>query len=487
MLIENVSLTLGRYGLRRISRVNCAGLIRLGMNMSGKSFLKNSVAYAALGAALMVVPAGVTYAQTLSDTLAKAYATNPTLQSARANLRATDEGMAQAISGYRPSVTAAGSASSKTVETSANPGVETNIKPRNYSLSLNQSLFAGGQTVAAVSAAGHAISAERARLKDTEQTVLLNAATAYSDVLRDQAVLELNIKNEQVLSRHLEATRDRFAVGEITRTDVHQAEARLAGAAANRIQAEGALEASRATYANVVGEAPEILERPTLELPLPTALDSALTMADDDNPSIIAASYDEKAALSDVRSSTGKLLPSVDLSGSANRALNTTAANTWSNSLEAKVTLTVPLYQSGAVYSQVRQARQRASASRLNAEQARRNIAERVRQAWQNLEATRARIEAIDTQVRAAETALEGVQREASVGSRTLLDVLDSEQELLDARVNLVSSQRDETVAALTLLSAVGRLTATDLNLAVDLYDTGRHYRDVRGKWFGVN
>ena len=454
--------------------------------MTDKQFLKNTVAHIAVGATVLL-GASAAHAETLSEALAKAYVTNPTLQSARATLRATDEGMAQALSGYRPSVSAAGTASSKQQETVADPGNEISTTPRTLTLSVSQSLYAGGQTQAAVSSAGNTISAQRARLKGAEQTILLNAATAYSDVLRDQAVLELNINNEQVLGRHLEATRDRFNVGEITRTDVHLAEARLAGAVANRIQSEGTLEASRATYTNVVGEAPTALEKPVLTLPLPSSLDEAVTMADSDNPAIVAANYDEKAARDDIDSTQGQLLPSIDLSGSANRSLDTASSNYWSNSLEAKVTLTVPLYQSGAVYSKVRQARQQASASRLDADQARRDVASQVRQAWQNLAVTRARIDSIDTQVRAAQTALEGVQREASVGSRTVLDVLDSEQELLDARVNLVKSQRDETVAALTLLSNVGRLTATDLNLVVDLYDTGRHYRDVQNKWFGTN
>ena len=466
-----------------------AGLMMSGMEMTGMKILKNTVAHSALGTGVLVMSAYGANAETMSEALASAYTTNPTLQSARASVRATDEGKAQALSGFRPSVSAAGTTSTKQLETSADRGNTIHTNPRTLTLSVNQSLFAGGQTMAAVSAAEHSISAARARLKSSEQSVLLNAATVYLDVLRDQAVLDLNIKNEQVLNRHLEATRDRFEVGEITRTDVHQAEARLAGATANRIQSEGTLEASRASYTNVIGTPAQVLEKPTMTLPLPTALDDALNLADEENPAIIAAVYDEKAALDSVDSSKGGLLPTLDLSGSANRSFDTSSSSSdyWSNSMEAKVTLTVPLYQSGSAYSKLRQARQQAAASRLDAEQARRDVGTQVRQAWQNLEVTQARIDSIETQVRAAETALEGVQREASVGSRTVLDVLDSEQELLDARVNLVKSQRDETVAALTLLSSVGRLTAADLNLAVDLYDTDMHYRNVRNKWFGAN
>lgn len=454
--------------------------------MSLKRFLNGTVARLAF-AGLLAAPHAAN-AETLADALTKAYGGNPTLQSARATMRATDENMAQALAGYRPSLSASGSTAARQMETNSDAGNKKSLNPRTVALTLTQPLYSGGQTVAAVSSAANTISAQRARLMGTEQQVMLAAATAYMDVLRDQAVLELNVNNEQVLGRHLEATRDRFNVGEITRTDVHQAEARLAGATANRIQAEGTLEASRATYANVVGEAPGTLEKPNaVAMPLPPSLGEALKAADDSNPNIIAAVFAEKAALADVDSAKGQLLPSIDLTGSAGRNVETTSRDYWSNTYEAKVTLSVPLYEAGSVYSQVRQARQVASASRLDADQARRDAAEQVRQAWQNLEAQKARIDSIETQVRAAQTALEGVQREASVGSRTVLDVLDAEQELLNARVNLVTTQRDETVAALTLLSSVGRLTAKDLNLAVDLYDTGRHYQDVQGKWFGTD
>ncbi|MFC1673583.1 TolC family outer membrane protein [Pseudomonadota bacterium] len=458
------------------------------MTLSMKQILNASVARIAqvgvVGGALIVAAQGVN-AETLNDALAKAYATNPTLQAARATLRATDEGMAQAVSGWRPSLTATGTTSSKRFETSANPGVTTDSNPRTMTLTLNQSIFAGGQTMAAMSSAQNTISAQRARLAGSEQTVMLNAATAFLNVLRDQAVVELNMKNEQVLTRHLEATQDRFNVGEITRTDVHQAEARLAGSNANRIQAEGTLAASRANYANLIGEAPTQLDQPAINFDLPQTLGAALDIAEKGNPALVSAIYDEKAAQDSVSSTKGQLLPTLDLTGSANRSYDTTTSYNRSDSLEAKLTLTVPLYQSGTVYSQLRQARQQASALRLSVDQARRDTIEQVRQAWQNLTTTRARIESIETQVRAAQTALEGVEREASVGSRTVLDVLDSEQELLDARVNLVTSQRDKTVAELTLLSALGNLTAQGMNLAVDLYDTDRHYRDVRNKWFG--
>jgi len=454
--------------------------------MTKSTFTDRCLARTAFAGVMLVASVNGAQAESLTDALAKAYTTNPTLLSSRATLRATDEGMSQALSGWRPTISASGSTSSKRTETSTTRNTVI-LNPRSLDLTLSQSLYAGGTTQAAMSSAKNTIDAQRARLKTSEQAVLLAAATAYLNVFRDQSVVDLNIQNEHVLTRHLEATQNRFDVGEITRTDVHQAEARLAGSNSTRIQSEGTLESSRANYVNVVGEAPGKLEAITLPLDLPKTLGEAIVTAEDSNPTVLAAVFDEKASQDSISSARGSLLPSVDLSGSANRSLDTVSRNYWSNSLEAKVTLSVPLYQSGTVYSQVRQARETASAARLTTQQTKRDATEKVRTEWQTLQATRARIESIKTQVLASTTALEGVQREANVGSRTVLDVLDAEQELLNAQVNLVTSQRDEAVAALTLLSATGKLTAVDLNLTVDLYDADRHYQNVRGKWFGGN
>lgn len=455
--------------------------------MKKTAFFEGLMVCSALAGSVMLVAfAGTAQAKNLSDALAKAYTTNPTLLSARATLRATDEGMAQAKSGWRPSLSATGTAAANDFEsTSAPKGYS--YQPRTATLNINQSLYAGGTTQAAISSAENSVKGQRARLTASEQTVLLAAATAYMNVFRDQAVVELNIQNEQVLARQLEATRDRFDVGEITRTDVHQAESRLAGSNATRIQSEGTLETSRANYFNVVGEASGKLETTFIALQLPKSLDEALSTAEENNPSVIAAVFDERVSEDSIKSAKGNLLPSIDLSGSAARSLDTAQSYTRSTSLEAKVTLSVPLYQSGSVYSQLRQARQSASASRMSTLQARRDADELVRKEWQTLQTVRARIVSIETQVRAAKTALEGVNREASVGSRTVLDVLDAKQELLDAEVNLVTAKRDEMISALTLLSATGKLTAADLNLSVDLYNADKHYQDVQGKWFGGN
>ncbi len=441
--------------------------------MKHNSFIALMVAGAAFGT-------NAAMADSFDEALAKAYSANPTLQSARASTAAVDENVSAAYSGFRPYVSAVGTYGRSSTETSTAPGTSTDLDPKTMTLSVTQSLFAGGQTLAAIEQARYQVAAQRARLKNTEQTILLAAATAYLNVVRDQGVMELNISNEQVLSRQLDATRDRFNVGEITRTDVHIAEARLARAKAERIGAEGALEASRAAYENVIGAAPQSLTPTTRSFDLPATLDGALALAAADSPGVTAAKNDDMATREAVSGTRGRLFPSVDLSGSAKRSLDTVSDGYWANAYTGMVTLSVPLYQQGTVYSALTRAKRQAAAARLNYDQAVRDSRESVRKAWENLSSTRARIGAFQAQVKASETALEGVQKEASVGSRTVLDVLDAEQELLDARVNLVESQRDMTLASLNMLATVGRLTAKDLNLSVDLYDADRHYRSER-------
>lgn len=425
-------------------------------------------------------------AETLEEALTAAYRNNPALLAARAKLRAVDEGVNQALSGWRPTLSMSGSVgveAERSNSTSADRGQHRDQK--SMTVKLGQSLYKGGRTLAATKVAENEVRAERARLKRTEQKVLLKAVTAYMDVVRDQAVLKLNISNEQVLRRQLQATRDRFKVGEITRTDVYQAEARLAGSIADRIKSEGNLEISRAAYRNVVGRAPGELSRPGKKSDLPTAKKEAVEAALKSNWNLLAADFDARAGRDKVDEIKGELLPRLDLSGSASRSLNAVGENYNSNSYKTSLTLTVPLYQSGSVYSRLREARQKVAELRRNTDQARRDAVEAATGTWEKLQVTRARINSFESQVEAAKVALEGVQREASVGSRTVLDVLNAEQELLNARVSIVGAQRDEVVAVFDLMGAMGRLTAKKMNLPVDLYDPRGHYRKVRSKWIG--
>lgn len=428
------------------------------------------------------------HGQTLNEALAAAYMNNPELLSERAKTRASDESVPQALANWRPKVELSGEMTRAYSHLNTRAADRDQMRtPRNASLDVTQPLFRGFRTVAGVDKAENDVLAQRAALLAKEQDILLSAVTAYTSVVRDQAVVNLNIGNEQVLRRQLEATQDRFRVGEITRTDVSQAEARLAGSTADRIQAEGNLEKSRANYVNIIGEAPKKLSQPSAVNELPASLNDSVQAALANHPDIVSKKFSEKAALDSIKSVRGELLPTLNLVGTVNRFWESSTNDSQLTNGSVKLDLTVPLYQKGSVMSRLREAKQDAGQSRIDLEDQRRDTTESVTKAWQSLQTTRARIKSIAAQIKAAEIALEGVQREAEVGSRTVLDVLDAEQELLDAKVNLVSAERDEVVASFELKEAIGGLTAKKMNLAVDYYDATRHYNEVRGKWYGYS
>ena len=441
-------------------------------------------ALAAFAWAIALVPASV-QAQSLTEVLATTYATNPELLAGRAELRATDELVPQALSGWRPTI--AGTAGFGRTWIDSNVGTDS-TNPRSVGLSLSQPVYRGGRTVASTREAENLVLAQRARLVGVEQNVLLDATAAYMDVVRDMAVLDLTINNEQVLSRQLEASRDRFEVGEITRTDVAQSEARLAGATSGRIAAEGDLTESRARFVETVGEAPGTLETPPIVATLPASLEEAIEVAVAANPNVVAADYVERAARDGVDVVFGELLPSIELRSDAEYGDELSSfvdSDRTTASIEALIT--VPLYQAGQVSSRVREAKKRASQRRLEMAQQRRTAAQIATTAWEALSTARAQITSFEAQVRSNEIALEGVREEAQVGSRTILDVLDAEQELLDSRVNLVRAKREEIVAGFQLLAAVGNLTARDLDLPVEYYDYQADYLEVRNKLWGVS
>ena len=430
---------------------------------------------------IVAAPAG---ADTLAEALAQAYRSNPTLLSVRAQLRATDEAVPQALSGWRPTVQVTGAGGKALGRTGSVS--EQNLTPWSAQLDITQPLYRGGRTVASTEAADAAVRAGRQQLRAQERNVLLAAVTAYIDVLRDAARLQLTRNNEVVLQRQLDATVDRFTVGEVTRTDVAQAEARLSRSNSDRAAAEGDLAASRATYERVVGMAPGSLE-PAPPLPaLPANLQEAVAVGVAENPDVRAASEAEQAALHQIEVARGSLLPTLNLVGRSQRSDEQTLEDTRTRSDALLAQVVVPLYQAGTVYSQVREARQVQSQRLVEIETARRQAVENVTQAWERLQATRSAIRSLTDTVRAAEIALDGVRQEAAVGSRTTLDVLDAEQELLDARVRLVIADRDEYVAGFSLLAAIGRLSARQLNLPVEYYDPEAHYREVRDQWFGT-
>lgn len=431
----------------------------------------------------------VAHAQTLEEALSSAYLNNPTLAAERAALRATDERVPQALSNWRPTLEAFGSVGKRTTDSNRRTtfagGGKQNLTPRTYGAQVTQPIYRGGQTVAETRAAENAVRAGRARLDSVEQQVLLSAVTAYMDVYRDQAVLDLQIRNEQRLARQLEATRDRFQVGEVTRTDVFQAEARVAGATAARVGAEGSLERSRATYRNVVGEVPGVLAQPAIPRELPKGLDQAVAVAKQQNPDVLEAQYAERSSLDTVDQIRGEGLPTLSLQGAAQRDHEAVFEDAETDTLEALVNLDVPLYQAGSVASRLRQSKQNVVENRRILDQRRLDAIEGATSAWNNLQTARAALTSFRKAVQANEVALEGVQREAEVGARTVLDILDAEQELVDSQVDLVAAQRDEIVATFELKTAIGELSAQELALPVPYYDPTVHYEDVRNRWFG--
>ncbi|MBR7159043.1 MAG: TolC family outer membrane protein [Alphaproteobacteria bacterium] len=437
-------------------------------------------------------------AETLEDALAYAYQNNSTLLAQRAYLRAVDENVSQAMAGFRPQVALVGNVTpSKTKTKGSSDSSFANMMYGDSDSSkvgygagvnLSQPIFSGFKTVSQTKAAENQVEAERANLRQVEQNVLTEAAMAYVDVLRDKAILDLRENNEKVLKKELERAEQRFKVGEITRTDVAQTQSRYSGAVAARIAAEGTLQISRANYRNVVGKSPEDLSEPkVLDDMLPISLENTLELAEAYNPSVIAAEYNARASWYNVNQAEGSLLPEVSLEASARKDWNSPMKEYDTETYQASANLTIPLYQGGAVYSKVRQAKQTANQFRILKEKSRNDAVNIATQAWESLVSSRASIKSIETQIEASVLALEGVKREAEAGERTVLDVLNAEQELLDNRVSLVSAQRDEIVSSFNLMAAVGRMTASNLALNVDIYNPSDNYEEVKNKWIGTS
>jgi outer membrane protein len=456
---------------------------------SGK--IQRPIGYALAWAVLGAIGWSDAYAQSIADAMAEAYRNNPQLLASRARVRATDEQVPQALAGWRPTVDMTadtGAARYQTnIPSSSSPELQ-HREPKSTKVEIAQPLYRGGRTMAATSEAENNVKAERARLVTSEQRVLLDAATAYLNLYREIAVLDLNTNNEQVLRRQLDATRDRFQVGEITRTDVFQAEARLARATADRIKAQGDLEIARASYVRVIGAPPP--GAPTLPASpdqLPEDKDKAIRDSAVQNPAVVAAEYDQRAAKDRVDGATGELLPTFRIVASAGKDWESSNESSRISNLEAKLKFSMPIYEAGATYAKVRGAKHTAAERQNLIDKERRDAVQTANRAWDTLQSARARVDSFDSQIKAAIVALEGVEREAAVGSRTVLDVLNAEQELLDAKVNHVRAQRDELVAAFELKSAAGLLTAERLGLKVELYDPVVNYDESRGKLFGTS
>lgn len=422
---------------------------------------------------------------TLDEAFVSAYATNPDIKTAIAKLESATEELPQAFSGWLPRISGSysyGRADSRTANDHHRYGTI-----NNKSLDINQQLFNGGETYFGSKKAKNAISAEYNSFQAAEQQVLLDTVTSYMNLVRDQAIMELSAENEKVLQKQLESTRTRFNLGEVTITDVAQAEARLALASADKTTSEGNVISSRAVFRKTVGELPGNLKVPKKPAGLPATLEEAKAAAIENNPGLKSALFREKAAQDDVSVGKSALLPDVSLRGTATRNSNDggrfSAPDTDKNTVMLNVS--VPLYQSGAEYSRVRQAKRDAERRRYEALSTRDQVESDTISSWKNIETTRLSIQANREAVKAAQIALNGVRQEADMGTRTILDVLDAEQELFRTKISLVRAERDEIVAAYNLLGRVGKLTAHEQGLRVKLYDPREYYDRVKYKLIG--
>lgn len=446
------------------------------------------VSLAALTAALSGPVASTASAETLREALAMAYQWNPKLDAERARLRATDEDVSRAQAGWRPVVTAEADAGLQSTTTKPASTSSGSSNPYGYQVSLRQPIFRGFRTTAQVEGAEANVRAGREGLRQVENAVLLDAVTAYVDVVRDQGIVKLREHNVEALTKELEAAETRRAVREVTRTDVAQARARRARAVSAADVAKSNLKISRAAFARVIGHVPSRLVEPPLRNKLlPRSLEEALHAGETESPNVNSALYREEAARHAVDAVRGELLPEVRLEASYGREYNSSTHLDQQDSASVTGRVTMPLYEGGEVYARVRQAKHTHVSRLQEIEQARTETDASVTAAWARMIAARAQLKSDEVQVEANRIALEGVREEERVGQRTLLDVLNAEQEYLDSQVQMLGTRHDLVVASYALLAQMGSLTSDRLALTDSVYDAEEHYHEVRLKWFGLS
>jgi outer membrane protein len=430
-------------------------------------------------------------ADTIEAALVRSYQGNPQLNSQRAQVRATDENVPQALSGYRPKVALTASAGVQYQDQqqlqNVHVGIHGTQTPMAAGLTVNQTVYNGQITGNRVRAAESQVSGSREALRVLEETVLLNAATIYMDYLRDSATVEVQRSNVHVLEETLKQTRDRFNVGEVTRTDVAQAEAQLAAGKTQELTAESQLVTTRANFRRIIGNEPSNLAPGSpVDRFLPKTMAAAVDVSLIENPNVTAAMYGVDVAFLNVKINEGALLPTVNVQAAVNQSYQQqlTIFKTFNASLTAQ--LTVPIYQGGTEYSLIRQSKETETQQRLALDQTRDQIRANTVQAWGQLDANKAQVVSAQAQVTAAEVALNGVREEAKAGQRTTLDVLNAQQALVNARIALVTAQHDRVVSSYSVLSSVGRLSPQVLGLATQVYDPSVHYQQVRDSWVGV-
>ena len=438
-------------------------------------------------------------ADTLRGALTQAYRNNPQLNAQRAAVRATDETVPQALSGYRPRISLSAQVGEAYVDTTSKSVSATGAVtyPRTighnaiqtYGATYTQTLLDGYGTASRTRQAEQLVSAARETLRLTEQTVLLAAATAYMNLIRDAAILTLQRSNVEVLQEQLRQTQDRFRIGEVTRTDVAQAESRLASGRSTMLQAESNYVTSKATYRQVIGVEPGNLEAAApVDRLSPSNLQAAIQSARASHPLVTTSMFNVDGAQFQVKIAESSLYPTLSAVGSVQKSYGSQVQLSTLESFNASgvAQLNIPIYQGGGEYANIRAAKETLQQRRVDLDTARDQAQQTLVQSWGQLEAAKAQIVATQQQVTAAEIALNGVREEALVGQRTTLDVLNAQQELVNARVALVTAQRDRVVASYTLLGAAGRLSVQVLQLPVQVYDPTVHYHQVRDTWVGV-
>jgi len=446
-----------------------------------------AVSLAALTCALIASGAN---AETIGGALSKAYLNNPDINQQRASVRAQDENIPKNNAGYLPTVAAQGNAGISQTDIEGLPGYGDEFsKPRGYGVTINETLWNGNRTENSVRAAESGILGARETLRNTEQNVLLAGLTYYMDVLRDTAILGLDRSNVEVLQEQLRQTRDRFNVGEVTRTDVAQAEASLAGAQATALSAQSQLQTSIANYRKEIGDEPKSLA-PVIPIvkPLPKNLQDAIAISQVEHPSIVASLHGVDVAELQIKIGEGALYPTVGLTGSVTKQFDPAGLGLGARELNATLAgqITVPIYDGGATYAGIRQAKEQLGQTELQTDLQRDTVRQAVVAAWGQNQNSTGILRAAKAQVDAAEVALAGVREEAKVGQRTTLDVLNAQQTLLNARVQLVTAQHDQVVNSYALLSTIGRLSIKTLGLGVAEYDPRVHFDQVKNKWIGL-
>ena len=425
-------------------------------------------------------------AQTLQDALVSAYRSHPQLEADRARQRATDEDVSRAWGGFRPQVVASGEKGRAHDISQLQPYAGGKLPPDTRSpdqeaVQVKQEIWDGNRTLADVRHSKWAVLNGRAILASTEQTVLGAAVQAYYDLYRDQKILEIQNEYVRSLEKERQAAQTRFGVKDVTRTDVAQAEARLARGIADQRQYEGNVATSKSAFLLAVGFPPggNLPEPPPLPAAaLPRNLDDALSLVED-NPDLLAAVYAEKAAEADIDLAESGMMPDLSLQATESRGYYQDYTLSVVNTAQVVLALTIPLYDGGVASARTRTAKHTYGQRRLTTDYQRDRATDAVKRSWESLQATLARISALEENARAALIALDGVKQELRVGSRTVLDELNSQQEYLDTQVALLRSRHDAAIAAYTLLLACGRLTAASLELPVDVYDPNEHYESA--------